>query len=194
MYTPTTFVRLIVVAREDYAGSMPFLTAVVTTRGDELVVAANPNGDPPTAFNVTEDGFRAQNGKYLFFDRTRKRVRLDAQPHNETQYINGTVYTSDVTERLSVSLCPTPDNIYALTFDWPCGNAFVELYPIPPQHLTALWENTTEYPSPRQRGWIAEDDNSTIPAAMLVVGATRSGGGRVEVGWPGWLGLFWLLF
>lgn len=194
MYTPTNFVRLMVVTRWDYVSVMPFITAVVTTQGDDLVVATIPNGDPPTAFNVTEDGFRAQNGKFLFFDRVAQKVRLDSQPHNETQYMeDGSIYSTDITgDYIALNLCPGPRNIYTINFGWPCGNNFVNLYPIPPQHLTGLWENQTEYPSPRQRGWLNWDaenvtigDNTTV-APMLTIGTTRGTASRPELAWT-WL-------
>lgn len=192
MYTPTNFVRLMVVSRWDYVSSMPFITAVVTTQGDDLVVATIPNGDPPTAFNVTEDGFRAQNGKYLFFDPVAKRVRLDSEPHNETQYmVDGSIYSTDIVgEYISINLCPGPRNILTLNFDWPCGNNFVNIFPIPPQHLTGLWENSTEYPSPRQRGWLNWDaenitigDNTTVAAMLPINGSMRGAGSRLELAW-----------
>lgn len=193
MYTPTNFVRLMVVSRWDYVAMMPFLTAVVTIQGDDLVVASIPNGDPPASFNVTEDGFRAQNGKYLFFDRNSQRLRLDSNTHNETQYMpDGSIYSTDVTgsDYISLNLCPGPRNIYTVTFGAHCTNYFVNLFPIPPQHLTGLWENHTQYPSPRQRGWMNSDvenvtigDNTTI-APMLTIGpSVRGTGYRLELTW-----------
>ncbi|KAG5361564.1 hypothetical protein CJU90_2953 [Yarrowia sp. C11] len=200
LYTPSTVVRLMVVARADYVSSAPLLTAVVTTQGDDLVVASIPNGDPPTAFNVTENGFRAQNGKFLFFDKTQGRIHLDSEPHNETQYMSdGSIYTTDAPpDYLGPNLCPQARNIYTIKFGVPCSDYYVKLYPIPPQHLTGMWENHTQYPSPRQRGWMNWDaenitlgDNTTV--APLVSIQMRGAGKKLEVMWT-WAFLAFSLF
>lgn len=200
VYTPTNFVRLMVVAQYNYVTNAPFLTAVVTTQGDDLVVASIPNGDPPTAFNVTEKGFRAQNGKFLHFDKVQGRLHLDSDPHNETQYMDdGSIYSTDVPgEYVGLNLCPQARNIFTLRFGVPCTDYYVQLFPIPPQHLTGLWENHTQYPSPRQRGWMNWDaenitlgDNTTLAPMLSIqtIGASH----KLEVAWT-WVLLAFTMF
>lgn len=200
-YTPTNIVRLMVVAKDDRA---PFLTGVVTTQGDRLVVANIPNGDPPTAFNVTQRrGFRAQNGKYIFFDFENQKIHLDTKPHNDTQYLsNGSVYVPERVpgeQNRPLYICPGPGNIFSIEFGCTFG-AEIDIFPIPPQHLTSLWENHTEYPSPKQRGWLNPGvnvtvdflgDNSTFDPISLegwMGGYKRAGGVKTEVGMWGVLG------
>ncbi|KAG5356368.1 hypothetical protein CJU89_6097 [Yarrowia sp. B02] len=189
-YYPDHLVRLMAVAST--GTNTPFLSAVVTTKDDKIVVAAIPNGDPPTAFNKTDErGFQAQNGKYIFFDPQRRRVRLDNQPHNETQYIysaGGTISTiAGSAAGMDLYLCPESGSIYSLGFMDDCGLGWeIQLYPITPQSLTGLWENTTLYPLPRQKGWLDSNmsavelgDNSTFNPSQLS-GFTVAGAGQTE--------------
>lgn len=197
-----------VVAQTD---ASPFLTGMITTQGDRLVVANIPNGDPPMAFNVTaEKGFRAQNGKYIYFDYNNYVVRLDDQPHNETIYMeDGSVMTADMPAGVypSVFLCPGPGNVFTLGFYSSCQfGSFVDIYPIPPQGLTQLWENHTQYPSPHQRGWLNWDvvnttlgDNSTFDPSMITSEfgqgtVLRGAGEKVTVGWLAGLSILAVLF
>ncbi|KAG5358109.1 hypothetical protein CJU89_4608 [Yarrowia sp. B02] len=181
LYQPTHFVRLMAVAT--FGRNTPFLTAMVTTKDDRLVIANIPNGDPPTAFNVTEErGFQAPNGKYIFFDAQTKRVRLDDNPHNETQYLPGgaisTTNWPNPATNFEIWLCPESGSIYSIGFLDDCGLQWqITLYPIPPQSLTGLWENTTRYPLAHQRGWLDSNmtnvtlgDNSTFNPTHAALG------------------------
>lgn len=198
-YLPTTIVRLMVVALDDTG---PFLTGAITTKGDRLVVANIPNGDPPAAFNVTaEHGFRAQNGKYIYFDYANRQVRLDDNPHNETQYMeDGSIstlgYSADGNIDVYVLMCPGAGNVFTLSYSGDCDfGANVAIFPIPPQGLTELWSNSTLYPSPQNRGWLNWDavnttvgDNSTydpnqLASALYGQEAPKGGARRMEVGW-----------
>lgn len=156
-----------IVAQNDIA---PFLTGLITTQGDKLVVANIPNGDPPTAFNYTvERGFQAQNGKYIYFDYPNYVVRLDDEPHNETQYLSdGRIFTTTVVPFVgdpNIVLCPGPGNVHTISYYHRCDHgdgAFIDIYPIPPQGLTQLWENRTRYASPKQRGWLGDFEDSPV--------------------------------
>lgn len=186
VYHPTNLVRLMVVAKQDGG---PFLTAVVTTQGDKLVVSNIANGDPPAAFNHSaEYGFRAQNGKYIFFDYPNYTVRLDKEPHNETQYMpDGTIMTANppsVALDPVVNLCPQGDGTYTFSYYGFCNGQFmVDIYPIPPQSLTALWENRTRYDSPKQKGWLDSRDLNNTDNSTFEYVTKKSGGVKVEWSW-----------
>lgn len=161
-YAPSNFVRLMAVAVDPDA---PFLTAVVTTNADQLVVANIPNGDPPTAFNVSVGGFRAQNGKFLFLN-PGQLLTLVAEPHNETEYMSdGSINVANqgpMNSSNTLRACPGSGNIFTLSMNMACPQgSIVQLFPIPPQYLSLMWENATKYPTPKQRGWLVAGANES---------------------------------